>query len=110
MAWMMPRSVVCSLSCGKKTRFIMDRGFCSGENLRFLTKQGCRFIIALPGSLKYCTELIRKHRDEIINRSKEGKLGYIRNHRAINEQLARRGFFCVPKIYKHRTHRKINDH
>ncbi len=157
------------LVSSKKTRFIMDRGFYSGENLRFLTEQGCRFIIALPGSLKYCTELIRKHRDEIINhseymlgkglpygnsyettelgfrmkvhlyyspekavqesealyellerqendlsqmeeppdrklhydkyffinRSKDGKLGYIRNHKAINEQLARCGFFLI---------------
>ena len=42
----------------RKTRFVMDRGFYSGENLRYLTEQGCRFVIALPGSLKYCTELI----------------------------------------------------
>ena len=30
---------------------VMDRGFYSGENLRYLTEQGCRFVIALPGSL-----------------------------------------------------------
>ena len=153
----------------RKTRFVMDRGFYSGENLRYLTEQGCRFVIALPGSLKYGTELIQKHREELmnhseyrlgkglpygkafettalgfrmkvhlyyspekavqesealyellerqendlsqmeeppekklhydryfyINRSKEGKLGYIRNHKAIDEQLARCGFFMI---------------
>ena len=153
----------------KKTRFVMDRGFYSAENLQYLVSEGCRFVIALPGSLKYCGELIRKHREEIIghsqyhlgkglpygkayeitdlgfrmrvhlyyspekavmeseslyellerqenelsqmeeppdrklhfdkyfyiNRSKDGKLGYIRNHKAIDEQLARCGFFLI---------------
>ena len=36
--------------------------------------------------------LFSKH---YINRSKEGKLGYIRNHKAIDEQLARCGFFLI---------------
>lgn len=58
----------------RKTRFVMDRGFYSGENLRYLTEQGCRFVIALPGSLKYCTELVQKHREELINHS-EYRLG-----------------------------------
>lgn len=53
----------------KKTRFVMDRGFYSAENLQYLVSEGCRFIIALPGSLKYCTELIRKHREELIGHS-----------------------------------------
>ncbi len=153
----------------RKTRFVMDRGFYSGENLQYLTQQGCRFVIALPGSLKYCTELIQKHRDELmnhsmyrlgkglpygkafettvlgfrmkvhlyydpekavqesealyellerqendlsqmeeppnrkfhydkyffINRSKDGRLGYTRNHKAIDERLARCGFFMI---------------
>ena len=153
----------------QKTRFVMDRGFYSAENLQYLVSEGCRFVIALPGSLKYCTELIRKHRGEIIdhsqyhlgkglpygkafditdlgfrmrvhlyyspekaameseslyellerqenelslmeeppdrklhydkyfyiNRSKDGKLGYIRNHKAIDEQLTRCGFFLI---------------
>ncbi len=30
-----------------------------------------------------------------INRSKDGKLGYIRNHKAIDEKLARCGFFLI---------------
>ncbi len=54
----------------KSTRFVMDRGFYSAENLQFLQNAGYRFVIALPGNLKYCTELIRKHRDEVVNRSK----------------------------------------
>lgn len=53
----------------QKTRFVMDRGFYSAENLQYLVSEGCRFIIALPGSLKYCKDLIDKHRHEIIGRS-----------------------------------------
>ena len=154
---------------GKKTRFVMDRGFYSAENLNFLVKNGYRFVIALPGSLKYCNDLIRRHRTELINhsecmlglglpygksyevtelgfrmrvhmyydadkalhesealyellerqendlktmeeppdrklhydkyfyinRSKEGKLSFIRNHKAINEQLEKCGIFLI---------------
>ena len=154
---------------GKKMRFVMDRGFYSAENLKFLTEKGYRFVIALPGSLRYCGELIKKYRNEIvnrsetmlgvglpygksyettelgfrmkvhlyydpdkaaqesrafyellerqendlktmekppdrnlhydkyffINRSKDGKLGYIRNHKAIDEQLNKCGFFLI---------------
>ncbi|MEG2634065.1 MAG: transposase, partial [Oscillospiraceae bacterium] len=53
----------------KKTRFVMDRGFYSADNLNYLTDNGYRFVIALPGSLKYCSELIKKHRAEIVNHS-----------------------------------------
>ena len=53
---------------GKKARFVMDRGFYSAENLKYLVERNCRFIIALPISLKYCRELIEKHRNEIVNR------------------------------------------
>jgi hypothetical protein len=53
----------------QKVKFVMDRGFYSAENLRYLVDKNCRFIIALPGSLKYCRDLIDKHRDEIVNRS-----------------------------------------
>ena len=59
---------------GKKIRFVMDRGFYSAENLRYLAENGYVFIIALPGHLKYCQELIAKHRGEIVNISKK-KLG-----------------------------------
>ena len=47
----------------------MDRGFYSAENLQYLVSEGCRFVIALPRSLKYCAELIRKHRGELIDHS-----------------------------------------
>lgn len=54
---------------GRKIKFVMDRGFYSAENLRYLVEKNCRFVIALPGSLKYCQALIEKHRDEIVNKS-----------------------------------------
>lgn len=53
---------------GRKLYFVMDRGFYSAENLRLLTDKGHRFLIALPGSLKYALDLIDRHRDEIVNR------------------------------------------
>ena len=53
----------------RKTRFVMDRGFYSAENMQYLVQKGCRFIIALPGHLKFCTELVDKHRDEIVNQA-----------------------------------------
>ena len=59
---------------GKRTRFVMDRGFYSKENLQFLTGGGYRFVIALPDSLKYCQEVIEKHGPELINHS-EYRLG-----------------------------------
>ena len=59
---------------GKHTRFVMDRGFYSKENLQFLTQGGYRFVIALPGSLKYCQELVETHSAELINHS-EFRLG-----------------------------------
>jgi transposase len=59
---------------GQKTRFVMDRGFYSADNLRYLTERGYRFVIALPTSLKYCTELIKKYGGEVANHS-EYRLG-----------------------------------
>ena len=59
---------------GKRTRFVMDRGFYSKENLQFLTGGGYRFVIALPDSLKYCQEVIEKYGPELINHS-EFRLG-----------------------------------
>jgi transposase len=168
---------------GKKTRFVMDRGFYSADNLKFLTENGYRFVIALPGSLKYCNDLIKKHRTEIINhsecmlglglpygksydvnelgfrmrvhlyydpdkalrenealyellerqendlrnmeeppdrklhydkyffinRSKDGKLGFIRNYKAINEQLEKCGFFLIAETDFKKTTAEILD-
>lgn len=150
-------------------RYVMDRGFYSAENLQYLTEKGHRFIIALPGSLKYVKELLKRHRNEIvnvsenmlgrglpygkkyetnelgfrmnvhiyydpvkalrdsenlyeliereetelrnmeepperklhydkyffINRSKDGKLGFVKNHKAIDEALSLCGFFVI---------------
>lgn len=61
------------ISC-KKTKFVMDRGFYSADNLQYLTEKACRFVIALPMSLKYVKELVAKQGKELINRS-EYKLG-----------------------------------
>ena len=58
----------------KKTKFVMDRGFYSADNLRYLAEKNCRFVIALPGNLKYLTELVEKKGLELINHS-EYKLG-----------------------------------
>lgn len=58
----------------KHINYVMDRGFYSAENLSFLTLNGYRFVIALPNSLKYCKDLISRHRSEIVNVS-ENKLG-----------------------------------
>lgn len=53
----------------RKTRFVMDRGFYSAENMQYLVQKGCRFIIALPGHMKFCLELIDRHRAEIVNQA-----------------------------------------
>lgn len=166
---------------GQRTRFVMDRGFYSADNLNYLAKNGYRFVIALPGSLKYCYDIIKKHRTELINhsecklgrglpygkvyevtelgfrmkvhlyydpdkalhesealyellerqendlkgmeeppdrklhydkyffinRSKDGKLGYIRNHKAIDEQLERCGFFLIAETDFKKSTREI---
>ena len=52
-----------------KTRFVMDRGFYSAENMQYLVQKGCRFIIALPGHMKFCVEMIDKHRSEVVNQA-----------------------------------------
>lgn len=59
---------------GQKTRFVMDRGFYSAENLKYMAENGYRFVIALPNSLKYCRELIQTHGNEVKDRS-ECRLG-----------------------------------
>lgn len=53
----------------EQTRFVMDRGFFSAENLQQLVKAGCRFIMSIPNSLKLTKGLIDKYRGEIVNRS-----------------------------------------
>lgn len=53
----------------RKTRFVMDRGFYSAENMQYLVQKGCRFIIALPDHMKFCTELVDRHREEVVNQA-----------------------------------------
>ena len=166
---------------GEKIRYVMDRGFYSADNLRLLAEKGHRFVIALPGGLRYCHELIQKHRGELvnasgnriggqhlygmktecselgfrmnvhiyydpekafhesealyelldrqendlahmeeppdrklhydkyffINRSKDGKLGYTRNNKAIDEELERCGFFLIAETDFRKTTAEI---
>ena len=61
------------LSC-KNAKFVMDRGFYSKENLQYMAQNGHRFVISLPESLNYVKALIKRHRDELIDRS-ECRLG-----------------------------------
>lgn len=168
---------------GKNTRFVMDRGFYSADNLHFLNENGYRFVVALPSHLKYCSDLIKKHKAELvnrsenmlgtglpygkayevtelgfrmrvhlyydpdkalresealyellerqendlksmdeppdrklrydryffINRSKDGKLGFVRNHKAIDEQLEKCGFFLIGETDFKKTTAEILD-
>lgn len=58
----------------KGTRYVMDRGFFTADNLRFMTEAGTRFIISVPNSSSFSKELIDKYRSQIVNRS-ECRLG-----------------------------------
>ena len=58
----------------KRTKYILDRGFFSTENIQQLVSAGCRFVMALPNSLKVVSQIIDKYRGEIVNRS-ECRLG-----------------------------------
>lgn len=58
----------------KSTKYVLDRGFFSADNLRFMTYAGTRFIISVPNSNSFAKELIDKYRNQIVNRS-ECKLG-----------------------------------
>jgi transposase len=58
----------------KGTKYVMDRGFFTSDNLRFMTETGTRFIISVPNSSLFARELIDKHRNQIVNCS-ECRLG-----------------------------------
>ena len=58
----------------KRIKYVMDRGFFSADNLRFMTEAGARFIISVPNSSLFAKELISKYRNQIVNRS-ECRLG-----------------------------------
>lgn len=53
----------------KQTRFVLDRGFFSAENIQQLTKAGCRFVMSVPNHIRFATELIDRYRGEVVNRS-----------------------------------------
>jgi len=53
----------------RKTRFVIDGGFFFSENMQYPVQKGCRFIIALPGHMKFCVELIDKYRAEVVNQA-----------------------------------------
>lgn len=58
----------------KRTKYVMDRGFFTADNLRLMTEAGARFIISVPNSSLFARELIDKYRNQIVNRS-ECRLG-----------------------------------
>lgn len=58
----------------KGTKYVMDRGFFTADNLRLMTEAGARFIISVPNSTSFAKELIDKYRNQIVNRS-ECRLG-----------------------------------
>jgi transposase len=58
----------------KGTKYVMDRGFFTADNLRFMTDAGTRFIISVPNSNQFARELIDKYRSQIVGRS-ECRLG-----------------------------------
>ena len=58
----------------KQTRYVMDRGFFSSDNIQQLVKAKCRFIMSVPNSVKFTEKMIDKYRKEIVNHS-ECRLG-----------------------------------
>ena len=58
----------------KGTKYVMDRGFFTTDNLRIMTEAGSRFIISVPNSSLFAKDLIDKYRSQIVNRS-ECRLG-----------------------------------
>lgn len=58
----------------KGTKYVMDRGFFTADNLRIMTEAGSRFIISVPNSSLFARDLIDKYRNQIVNHS-ECRLG-----------------------------------
>ena len=51
----------------KKAYFVMDKGFFTEDNLKLITRNGHRFMITVPPSLKLYKQLVDKNKDDIIN-------------------------------------------
>lgn len=58
----------------KGTKYVLDRGFFTADNLRYMTEAGSRFVISVPNSSLFAKELISKYRSQIVNHS-ECRLG-----------------------------------
>jgi transposase len=58
----------------KKAKYVLDRGFFSSDNLKYMTDAGARFIMSIPNSSLFARELIEKYRNDIVNHS-ECRLG-----------------------------------
>ena len=58
----------------KGIKYVLDRGFFTVDNLRFMTEAGVRFIISVPNSSLFARELVDKYRNQIVNHS-ECRLG-----------------------------------
>ena len=53
----------------KRALFVMDKGFYSDGNLKFLVKEkGIRFMIPVPSSLNFYEEMMDEHKDEVVNK------------------------------------------
>jgi transposase len=48
-----------------KVRFVMDRGFFSKGNVKFMASQGYPFIIAIPSHFKVARDVIDKYGEEV---------------------------------------------
>ena len=48
--------------------YVLDRGFYSKENLKYMASEAIKFLIAMPGGLNLYEKLIEQHRGEIIDR------------------------------------------
>lgn len=58
----------------KGTKFVLDRGFFTADNLRIMNDAGTRFIISVPNSSLFAKDLIDRYRSQIVSRS-ECRLG-----------------------------------
>lgn len=53
----------------KQTKFVMDKGFFSADNIKLLTEAGCRFVMSIPNHLVFSRKMIDKYRNEIVGHS-----------------------------------------
>ena len=51
----------------KKAYFVMDKGFYTEDNLKFIVDKGHRFMITMPPSIKLYKRLVDENKDDIVN-------------------------------------------